>query len=236
VGELVRTNPTVALAVYAHPDDPEISCGGTLARWAADGTRLHIVVATRGEKGDDRPGTDPVVLAERRAEEAREAAKVLGAQGVELLGYPDGEICNDVPLRRWLVEIVRRVRPDVVLAPDPTAVFFGSGYVNHHDHRAIGWAVLDACAPAAASPLYFPEVGDAHQVGSILLSGTLEPDVWVDITSSVDAKADAVICHTSQIRGQDPEDVRELVRARARQEGTRAGVTFAEGYRRLRLA
>ena len=71
--------------------------------------------------------------------------------------------------------------PDVVLGHDPTAVFFGQDYFNHRDHRTAGWALLDALSPAAALPHYFPEAGPPHQVATVYLSGTLDPDVWVDI-------------------------------------------------------
>jgi LmbE family N-acetylglucosaminyl deacetylase len=69
-------------------------------------------------------------------------------------------------LRQELVGLVRRLRPDLVVCPDPTAAFFGDAYVNHVDHRSIGWATLDAVTPAAASPLYFPEEGGAHEVAT----------------------------------------------------------------------
>ena len=97
--------------------------------------------------------------------------------------------------------LVRRLRPDVVLGPDPTATFFGEVYVNHRDHRETGWALLDAVAPAAAMPLYFPEQGAPHQVSVLLLSGTHEPDVVVDVSASIDAKVKAVLAHASQTGG-----------------------------------
>ena len=176
------TTPERALAVFAHPDDPEVACGGTLARWAALGCEVHLVIANRGEKGSFDPTADPDALAERRAEEVARAAAVLGLASVEHLGYPDGEIDNDAVLRARLIEIVRRRRPDALVAHDPTAIFFGDSYVNHRDHRQLGWAVLDTLVPAA-SPLYVPEAGPAHQVGLVLLSGTLDADAWVDIES-----------------------------------------------------
>lgn len=228
--------PSVALAVYAHPDDPEVSCGGTLARWAAAGAAVHVAIATRGEKGSPDPGVDPDALAERRAAEVHSAAEALGLAGVELLGHPDGELDADpLALRAEVVALVRRVRPDTVVCPDPTAVFFGDGYVNHVDHRAIGWATLDAVAPAAASPLYHPGGGAPHQVSTVLLSGTLEPDVWVDVADSVDAKVAALRCHGSQLAADADTWLDEFVRSRVEDEGRRAGVRAAEAFRRLRF-
>ena len=228
------TIPQRALAVFAHPDDPEVGCGGTLARWASLGTEVYLVIANRGDKGSFDPTTDPDALATQRAEEVRRAAAVLGLKGVEYLGYPDGEINNDAPLRSALVEIIRRLHPDALIAPDPTAVFFGDSYVNHRDHRELGWAVVDSLVPAA-SPLYEPTVGRAHQVSLVLLSGTLEADTWVDIEAVLATKVEAVVCHESRLGG-DPELVRELLAHRAGEEGQRSGVAYAEAFRGLRFS
>lgn len=226
--------PERALAVYAHPDDPEVSCGGTLARWAASGTEVHLVIANRGDKGSADPSVDPDALAAHRAEEVARAAEVLGLATVEHLGYPDGEIDDDSALRARLIGVIRRRKPDALVAPDPTAVFFGDSYVNHRDHRELGWAVLDSLVPAA-SPLYVPDAGPAHQIALVLLSGTLEADAWVDIDDVLDRKVAAVACHASRL-GEDPELVAELLAHRAAEEGRRSGLAHAEAFRRLRLA
>ncbi|MGK2949427.1 MAG: PIG-L deacetylase family protein [Acidimicrobiales bacterium] len=225
--------PERALAVFAHPDDPEVACGGTLARWAAAGAEVHLVIANRGEKGSADPTTDPEALADARAVEVARAAEVMGLAGVEHLGYPDGEIDNDAALRARLVEVMRRLQPQAVVAPDPTAVFFGDSYVNHRDHRELGWAVLDSLVPAS-SPLYVPEAGPAHQVGLVLLSGTLEADAWVDIADVLAVKVASVACHESRLGG-DPELVAQLLEQRAAEEGRRAGIVHAEAFRRLHL-
>lgn len=221
------------LAVFAHPDDPEVSCGGALRRWADAGGETRLVICNRGEKGTHDPATDPKKLARRRAREVADAAAVLGVSSWELLDVPDGELENTSELRGRVVGEVRRFRPDIVICPDPTAIFFGDSYVNHRDHRAAGWATLDACAPAAASPLYFPDEGPVHRVTTILLSGTLEPDAYVDISASVAAKIEAVACHASQV--DDPQVIDQLIRQRAAEEGRAIGAEAAEGFRCLRL-
>lgn len=226
--------PDRVLAVYAHPDDPEVSCAGTLARWSAEGAEVHLLIATRGDKGAGDATVDPAALAETRAAEAAAAAAAMGLTGHVMLGIPDGEVENTTALREDLVRRIRAVRPEVVVAPDPTAVFFGGGYVNHRDHRGLGWAVLDACAPAAASPLYFPDAGAAHRVGALYLSGTLEPDTWVDVTDSLDAKIAALRCHASQL-GDGAEWVDQVVAERAAAAGRDAGVPYAESFRRVSL-
>jgi LmbE family N-acetylglucosaminyl deacetylase len=227
--------PEVALAVYAHPDDPEVACAGTLVRWARRGTAVHLVICNQGDKGSEAPDAEPRELARRRAAEVAAAAEVMGLASVEHLGYPDGELVNDVVLRRRLVELVRRLQPEAVVCPDPTALFFGQGYVNHRDHREVGMAVLDAIAPAAASRLYFPETGPPHQVERVYLSGTLEPDTWIDVGDAVDAKVAALACHRTQV-GEGGDWIRQLVRTRAEESGRAAGVAFAEPFRRLVLA
>jgi LmbE family N-acetylglucosaminyl deacetylase len=232
--DVLAGDPASALAIYAHPDDPEVSCGGALARWAAAGAEVRLVVVNAGDKGSFDAATDPAELTERRAAEVDAAAEVLGLAGVDLLGLPDGEVTNDLDLRERLVALVRRHRPELVVAPDPTAVFFGDSYVNHRDHREVGWAALDAVAPAAASPLYFPSAGGPRQVTTMLLSGTLAPDTWVDVGEVIDRKVAAIQCHESRV-GNDPDLVGELVRARTADAGAAVGLAHAEGFRRLRL-
>lgn len=224
--------PAVVLAVYAHPDDPEVACGGTLARWAGSGAAIHLVIVCAGDKGTLDPEADAAALATVRGAEVAAAAAVLGLAGHEVLGHPDGEVENTTTLREALVRRIRGLRPAAVVCPDPTAAFFGRTYVNHRDHRVVGWATLDAVAPAAWSPLYYPSAGAPHRVAEVYLSGTLETDVYVDIASTVDAKAEALRCHTSQLRGSD-EVVQMAVRRRAEDAGRVAGVRYAEGFRLL---
>ena len=226
--------PTRALAIYAHPDDPDVSCGGTLAAWAAAGCEVHTLICTDGGKGTPDPDRDPSELVRARTAEAAAAAEVLGVAGQERFGLPDGELVDDEAFRGALVAVIRRIRPDTVLCPDPTAVFFGQDYFNHRDHRITGFAVLDAVAPAAAMPHYFPGTGPVHQVWTVLLSGTLTPDVWVDISKTVDRKAEAVACHRSQFPDGE-EWAATAVRLAAEDAGRSAGVPWAEGFRRLRL-
>ena len=133
-----------------------------------------------------------------------------------------------------MVAAIRRTRPDVVICPDPTAVIFGDTYFNHADHRNAGWVALEAVSPAAGNPHYFPGAGPPHSVGVVLLSGTLAPNVWVDVEASLGAKVDALLCHASQLEGP-PEFFRTVLQGRAEAEGRAAGVRYAEGFRRLRL-
>lgn len=228
--------PARVLAVYAHPDDPEISAGGTLARWAAAGSEVSVLITTRGDKGSTDPDVDRDELARLRIAETAAASKVLGLAGHHHLDYPDGDLVDDQRLRGEIVRYVRRLRPDAVLCPDPTAVFFGDGYYNHRDHRVTGFATLDAVAPAAGNPHYFPEhLGDGlavHHVRSVYLSGTLEPNCWIDIGDALEAKIEALFCHASQLVDTG-EWFRQFLRERAEEGGRAAGVRYAEGFRKL---
>jgi LmbE family N-acetylglucosaminyl deacetylase len=231
---MMEEAPGVVLAVYAHPDDADVACGGALARWANAGSAVHLVVCTDGGKGTPDPGVKPKKLAAERAAELEAASALIGLTSVENLGFPDGELADTDSFRQTLVGRVRTLRPDVVCGHDPTAIFFGQSYFNHRDHRIAGAALLDAVAPASALPHYFPDAGPPHQVSTVLLSGTLEPDEWVDVGDTIEIKAAAVECHRTQFAGQDGW-AGDAVRRRAAEEGRRAGVAYAEGFRRLTL-
>jgi LmbE family N-acetylglucosaminyl deacetylase len=236
VSEPDAETPASALAVYAHPDDPEISAGGTLARWADAGAQVWVLITTRGDKGTTDPDADSDALARLRVEETAKAGEVLGFADHIHLDYGDGELPDDLDLRAAIVRQVRELRPEVVLCPDPTAVFFGDAYFNHRDHRVTGWATLDAVAPAAGNPHYFRDqilAGLAtHHVRAIYLSGTLEPNCWVDISDALERKIDALFCHASQLT-ETGDWFREFLRERAEEAGRTAGVRYAEAFRRL---
>jgi len=231
--------PARVLAIYAHPDDPEISAGGTLARWTDAGAEVHVVVTTRGDKGTSDPDADLQALTKLRVEETAAAARVLGIAEHHHLDHPDGEIVDDHALRRELVRLIRSVRPDAVCCPDPTAVFFGDAYVNHRDHRVTGWATLDAVAPAAGNPHYFPELAaeglGTHQVRALYLSGTFEPNAWVDVGATLERKIEALFCHASQLV-ETGDWFRDFLRESAIDAGRVAGVQYAEAFRRIALA
>jgi LmbE family N-acetylglucosaminyl deacetylase len=234
VAELVVQVPATVLAVYAHPDDADVAAGGTLARWARAGAAVHVVICTDGGRGTVDAAILEAEFALTRAAELAAAAGVLGLASHRSLGWADGEVENTVGLRGTLVGLIRELRPDAVLGHDPTAVFFGQHYFNHHDHRALGWALLDALSPASGLPHYFSDRGPAHTVSVAYLSGTLEPDVWVDISDTIEDKVAAVGCHRSQLAGSGTWAT-EAVRERALAEGRRAQVRYAEGFRRLDL-
>lgn len=223
------------MAIFAHPDDADVAAGGLLALLANQGCAVHLVIVCDGSKGSHVPQVDARSLRDVRRHELEQAAGHLGATSVTCLERVDGGVTNDEELRAILVGLIREQRPEIVIGPDPTATFFGGVYVNHRDHRETGWALLDAVAPAAAMPLYFPERGEAHQVRQLLLSGTHEPDVVVDVSDTISTKIKAVLAHSSQMGG-DPESIRDVVYGRAEQAGRPVGVAFGESFRCVELA
>jgi LmbE family N-acetylglucosaminyl deacetylase len=220
-----------ALVVFAHPDDAEFACGGTVARWAREGTEVHYLCCTDGSAGSNEPGAVREDIAVTRERELREAAEVLGVRSVTILGFVDGELAVTLDLRRAVTREVRRVRPDLLVAQDPSRLWRAGEYVNHPDHRAAGEAALCAVNPDAPTRPQFPELLDEglepFEVPNLWLWSD-EGDTFVDISSTLDRKLDALTRHRSQVQHMD---YRELVRRRAKEVGARGGVDLAEGFR-----
>ncbi len=195
--------PDVALAVGAHPDDIEFGGGATLAKWASAGARLHYVVLTDGSKGSWDAGADLAELVSARIDECRAAARVVdgtaGGQPAPLeriyfLQQVDGELQNGAGERRVLTDIIRQLKPTVVLGHDPWR-----RYRLHPDHRAAGFLTVDAVV-AARDPHFFPESGLApHRPQSLLLWEADVPNHVEDAGGFEEAKIDALLCHRSQL-------------------------------------
>jgi LmbE family N-acetylglucosaminyl deacetylase len=213
--ELGKDGPLTAMVIFAHPDDAEFTCGGTVARWCAEGWTVDYVMVTSGDKGTHDAALSQQELAAIREQEQRDACRALGVRDVIFLGYPDGFVEANDELRGTVVRLLRQYRPDVVITWDG----FRKGF-NHNDHRAVGIAVRDAVYPAVRDHLYYPEdkaAGlEAHQVNEMLLTGTDEADYHVDISAHMQTKLDAVVCHASQLGGRGPEEVRKLWEERMR--------------------
>jgi LmbE family N-acetylglucosaminyl deacetylase len=225
-----------ALVIFAHPDDAEFMCGGTVAAWAADGTAVHYCVITDGSAGNNDPGVTREEVAPVREREQREAARILGVRGIDFLGFRDGELEVNLETRKAVTRVVRRVRPDVIVAPDPSRLWNGSGYINHWDHKQAGTLALCTIMPDAPSRPQFSELLDEglepFEVPNLMLSSE-EPDTYVDITKSIDRKIEALLAHGSQ--GTHDPETEKWVRQRARDLGEQAGVDYAEAFKRFRF-
>ncbi len=219
-----------ALVVFAHPDDAEYMCGGTVALWARQGTEVHYCVITDGSAGSNEPGATREELAVVREREQRAAAAVLGVTDLAFLGFRDGELEVTLETRRAVTRVVRRVRPEVIVAPDPSRLWSGSGYVNHWDHKQAGTLALCAVMPDSPTRLQFPELLDEglepFDVPNLWLVAE-EADTYVDITTTIDTKIAALAEH----RSQQGEAGAPWVRERARELGERGGVEYAEAFK-----
>jgi LmbE family N-acetylglucosaminyl deacetylase len=219
-----------ALVLFAHPDDAEFSCGGTVARWSRDGCEVHYVCITDGSAGSNDPGTTRDAMREVRTRELQAAADVLGVASVTFLGELDGFLEVTPATRRKVTREVRRLRPEVILAPDPSRLWYGNSYVNHADHKAAGALALSAVMPDAPTRVLFQELEEEgiqpFEVPNLYLVAD-EPDTFVDITETFDVKIKALLAHASQVG----PDVEERVAERARALGDRAGCGYAEGFK-----
>ena len=221
------------MVIAGHPDDADFGPAGTAARWIDAGSAGWLVCCTSGDQGGEDPFADPLELAALREREQRAAAEVIGYEGVTFLHQPDGALVNDLALREHLVREIRTFKPDAVLCTDPEAVFHRGGGVNHTDHRAAGMAAVDAVYPAARNPMAFPALArdglDKHVVRRLYLFWSERPDVWVDITDTVERKLAALAAHASQIR--EPARLEQRIREWAAEEGQPVGVGAAEALR-----
>ena len=225
------------LAVVAHPDDAEFMCGGTLARMAAEGKEVSLLVVTSGQRGGDGTvGEDE--LARIRESEERASAAALGIEHVMFLRQPDGEITPTLELRRSIVAEIRRRRPDLVVTHNPIRHF---GHGKHPDHLAVGEATLAAVDPTCGNPMAYPEMRgeglEAWPVDWVFAFDAEEPDHFEDIGSTIDVKIAALEQHGSQ--GLQAAHLDQVVRTVAGQFASEGadrgypGITYAESFRKV---
>jgi bacillithiol biosynthesis deacetylase BshB1 len=174
------------LAIAAHRDDVELTCGGTLLRAADRGQRTAVIDLTQGEMGTRGS-------AALRAAEAERAAAVLGLAVRENLALPDAGITNTPETRAALARLVRRLRPRVVIAPSPWA--------RHPDHRVAAELVRDACFVAGLAKVA-PDV-PAHRPRKVIHAITyredaVKPTFVVDVSDVFERKMAAIRCYGSQ--------------------------------------
>jgi LmbE family N-acetylglucosaminyl deacetylase len=192
------------LAIGAHPDDLEYGCGGTLIRHAQRGDRVFLLVVTDGGQGGD-----PQI----RREEQLDAAKIIGAEEVFFLDYPDTRFeCNRESIMR-LEEVIRRVKADLVYTH-----FYED---THQDHRNIARAVVPA-ARSVPNLLYFEG----------LSSQQFNPTVFVNIGKVIHQKLGALEAHASQVEKTNIEKLTiiDISRSAAHFRGIQGRVTYAEGF------
>ncbi|MBX7072251.1 MAG: PIG-L family deacetylase [Pirellulales bacterium] len=225
------------LAIHAHPDDVEFQCAGTLALLAARGHQITIGTMTPGDCGSRELGPDKIA-AVRRAE-ARRAAELIGAE-YRCLEFRDLSIVIDNDSKRRVTELVRRLRPDVILTAPPV------DYMDDHEatSRLVRDAAFNASCPNYATRQWEPAAATAKiphlyyvdpLQGEDLFGNAIVPDFYVDVTSVFDTKRQMLACHDSQrgwLRAQHGVDeYLESQERWSRARGTECGAVHAEAFR-----
>ncbi|NJN97142.1 MAG: PIG-L family deacetylase [Anaerolineales bacterium] len=218
------------LAVGAHPDDVEILCAGTLARYVAQGHHVTMVHACRGDKGHGQILHHEVGMV--RDQEAKAAAAVIGAEAM-CLDFLDGEIYATEEAMIRFVEMIRITRPDLIITHHPDDY--------HGDHNAVTKLTLDASF-LATLPYYVTAQPPHPLAPPIYFMDTLAgidftPTEYVDISATLEMKKEAMTRHNSQItwlKEHHATDILDFIETIARFRGLQCGARYAEGFQSAR--
>jgi len=222
------------LVVTAHPDDVDFGVAGSVAAWTNAGIDVAYCVVTDGDAGGFDPAVPRSEIAGIRRSEQLAAAATVGVSDVTFLGYPDGRLVSSIELRRDISRVIRRVRPDRVVAPSPDRNWERI-YASHPDHLAAGDATVSAVYPDSRNPFAHPELlaegYEPHTVGQLWLMAASTRNRFVDVTDTFDKKIAALRCHVSQL--PDPEGIEDRIRswlALAAREASLPEGRLAEGF------
>ena len=220
------------LAVGAHPDDVELNCYGTLARYAEDtNNEIHIAVVCRGNAGTKEKMSGEELAAIRR-KEAEKAAGIIGAPYTNL-GVGDGQLFFTEEYFGKFLELIRSVAPEIILTHSPAEIDW------HNDHFFTQQLVLSASIWATHQNIAVPtEHPPVDRCAAIFYWGKFEGSVmhFVDITDTFEKKKQALACHESQLKSQNDLfgfDLLESIEIGARQRGSECGVRYAEAFQEL---
>jgi N-acetylglucosamine malate deacetylase 1 len=212
-----------ALAVVAHPDDEVLGAGGTLARFAATGHEVHIVFLTDGvgARGDDKAAV------QRRADAARKAAALLGANEPTFLGFPDNRLD-----KIDLIEITQAIEKLISTIKPRTIYTHHAGDLNI-DHVICHRSVLTACRPMPGSTvrrIYAMEVPSSTEWASPDPSNAFAPSRFVDISAVRETKRAALEAYAEEMRPFPHPRSFEAIEALAKWRGATAGLAAAEAF------
>ena len=214
------------LAVGAHPDDVDLYCAGTLAKFLRAGTAVEVAVVCRGDKGGGELAADE--LAARRERESRQSAGILGVP-IHFLGVGDAEVRDTPEIRRQVTELLRRAQAELVLTHSPDDY--------HDDHVQVSQLVLK-CSWYAASPGHRTDSPPLAAPATVMFTDHLagigfEPTHCVDITETIEIKRQMLSCHGSQTARADSgmDQLLELSETLSRLRGFQCGVLHAEAFR-----
>jgi LmbE family N-acetylglucosaminyl deacetylase len=216
------------LAFGAHPDDIEVLCGGTLAKYYKQGHKVSIAIATNGGAG--HPTMAPKEIIEIRKKEAAEAAKVIDAE-LYWLGIDDQFLIDDRETRIIFINAIRKSKPDVIL----TSHF--NDY--HHDHRMTGELVFKTIV-SAHLPGVKTEVEPCESIPVLYYYDSLNglnfiPDIYTDITDTLDVKKEMLSKHESQLAAMREilkADLYGIIEINAMYRGLQCNARYAEGFKK----
>jgi LmbE family N-acetylglucosaminyl deacetylase len=204
--------PDRILVVTAHPDDVDFGSAGTVATWTDAGATVTYCICTDGQAGGFDLDVPRERIPEIRRAEQRAAAAVVGVSDVRFLGHVDGELEPSRELVREIVRVIRDVRPQRVMLPNPERWWDRIG-ASHPDHLAAGEAAIRAVYPYARNPFAFPELlADGLEpwvVEEVWVAAVPDPTVYVDVTHTFERKIEAIMAHESQ--HPEPSQVRPWV-------------------------
>ena len=230
----------IILAIGAHPDDIDIGCSGTVAKFVKEGADAFYLVLTDGSKGSEDAKIPNRELIKIRQAEQQEAADLMGVKQVFFLDFVDGELENTPARRKQIVKIIRQIKPTTVICWDPTLFYDADRmFINHPDHRKSGEATMDCVYPFARNARTFPELLDEglepHVVEELLIMSFGKANYFVDISETIDKKLKALACHKSQFN--DIKKFTEMIRGMNKMAGQKAKpkLKFAEGFIRITL-
>lgn len=236
--QIDNSYPKVILGVAAHPDDLDFMASGTFAKFISEGADAYYLILTDGGAGSEDRSMSPKTLQKIRQDEQRNAGKVLGLKDVFFGDFKDGTLQNSLEVKREVVKVIRKVKPDMVVSIDPSVLYSAKlGFINHPDHRAAGQATLDAVFPLARDHMSFPELLDEgyepHKTKTVLLMNLNEHNYGVDISDFLDLKFKALAEHVSQV--SDVARINERFTERAAELGRAYGYDYAETFMRIDL-
>lgn len=228
----------IILAVGAHPDDIDIGCSGTVAKYISEGVKVYYLVLTDGSKGSEDLTISTKKLIKIRKEEQQKAASLLGVKKVFSLDFVDGELENTPALRKQIVKIIRQIKPTTVICWDPTLYYDETRqFVNHPDHRAAGEATMDSVYPFARNAKTFSELLkeglEPHVVEELLLFNFSKSNYFVDISKTINKKLKVLSCHKSQF--QNIEKFKQRIKEMSKMLGQKARMKYAEAFVRITL-
>ncbi len=228
------------MVVSAHPDDPDFGAGGSVARLADSGAEVTYVIVSDGRQGGEDPKQKDSELVAIRQKEQKAAARVLGVKNVEFLGYKDGHLAPDLKLRRDIVRMIRKHKPELVITHIPGRVLDAPMGGSHPDHLAVGEATMAAVYPDSRNPRAFrsllKEGFEPHEVKEVWIPFWTRGDYLVDITPTLDRKIEALRKHKSQVAKPGRTwDLEKFMRKRHRDIGKKAGLRYAESFKRIKV-